>query len=91
MASAVVITTGLVIRNVHIFGWDIELGLLAVPLTLFWLLGAINALNLIDGIDGLATSEAIVAGDLVSVIPSTLAGLRAEEARGDADARGHRH
>ena len=55
-ACGVVIAAGLVIRHVHIFGWEFELGPLAVPFTLFWLLGAINALNLIDGIDGLATT-----------------------------------
>jgi UDP-GlcNAc:undecaprenyl-phosphate GlcNAc-1-phosphate transferase len=38
----------------------IKLGLLAVPFTLFWLLGAINAINLIDGIDGLASSVGLV-------------------------------
>jgi UDP-GlcNAc:undecaprenyl-phosphate GlcNAc-1-phosphate transferase len=38
----------------------INLGLLAVPFTLFWLLGAINAINLIDGIDGLASSVGLV-------------------------------
>ena len=38
----------------------IKLGFLAVPFTLFWLLGAINAINLIDGIDGLASSVGLV-------------------------------
>lgn len=56
IACGVVVASGLVIRNVQIFGWNIDLGLLSVPLTLFWLLGAINSLNLIDGIDGLATT-----------------------------------
>lgn len=31
-----------------------HLGLLAVPLTLFWIVGMQNAVNLLDGIDGLA-------------------------------------
>ena len=38
----------------------LQLGLLAVPFTIFWLLGAINAFNLIDGIDGLASSVGLV-------------------------------
>ena len=54
------IAGGLVIQRISLFGYEIELGLLAVPFTLFWLLGAINALNLIDGMDGLATSVAVV-------------------------------
>jgi UDP-GlcNAc:undecaprenyl-phosphate GlcNAc-1-phosphate transferase len=31
------------------------LGFVAVPITLFWLVGMTNAMNLIDGLDGLAT------------------------------------
>lgn len=34
---------------------------LAVPLTLFWMIGVINALNLIDGMDGLAGGVAAIA------------------------------
>jgi UDP-GlcNAc:undecaprenyl-phosphate GlcNAc-1-phosphate transferase len=59
-AIAVLIGSGLVIRKFTIFEWNIDLGLLAIPFTAFWLLGAINALNLIDGVDGLATSIGIV-------------------------------
>ncbi|GAC1656707.1 MAG: MraY family glycosyltransferase [Candidatus Dormibacteraceae bacterium] len=33
---------------------SVQLGLLAFPLTLFWLLGMQNTVNLLDGIDGLA-------------------------------------
>jgi UDP-GlcNAc:undecaprenyl-phosphate GlcNAc-1-phosphate transferase len=45
---------GLMIQRVQVFGLDIDLGLLAFPFTVFWLLGAINSVNLLDGIDGLA-------------------------------------
>lgn len=41
------------IMRVGLFGWVVELGLLALPVTLLWLLACINALNLIDGMDGL--------------------------------------
>src|SRR5439155_5894298 len=44
----------------RIFDWHVELGLLAVPFTLFWLLGAINSLNLIDGMDGLLSSVGLI-------------------------------
>lgn len=59
-AGLLAISGGLVVQKIGLFGWEIELGLLAVPLTLCWLIGAINALNLIDGVDGLATSVGIV-------------------------------
>lgn len=60
VAVLVLAVAGLVIEEVELFGWHIRLGLLAVPFTMFWLLGAINALNLIDGVDGLATSVGVI-------------------------------
>ncbi|MCI5165220.1 MAG: undecaprenyl/decaprenyl-phosphate alpha-N-acetylglucosaminyl 1-phosphate transferase [Candidatus Electrothrix sp. GM3_4] len=36
------------------FGVDISIGFLSLPLTVFWFLLVINAINLIDGLDGLA-------------------------------------
>jgi UDP-GlcNAc:undecaprenyl-phosphate GlcNAc-1-phosphate transferase len=52
-AIAVVLAAGVQVRAVTLFGWDLQLGWLGVPLTAFWLLGAINSLNLLDGMDGL--------------------------------------
>jgi len=37
------------------FGAPLQLGVLAFPVTVFWFLGCMNAMNLIDGLDGLAT------------------------------------
>ena len=68
LAGVIVLSTGLVIQQVTVFDWRIELGLLAVPFTLFWILGATNALNLIDGVDGLATSVGIVLSVAVSIM-----------------------
>ncbi len=59
-AIAILISSGLVIRKFMIFEWQFDLGMLSIPFTAFWLLGAINALNLIDGVDGLATSIGLV-------------------------------
>ncbi|XOF34722.1 MAG: glycosyltransferase family 4 protein [Candidatus Electrothrix sp. YB6] len=36
------------------FGADFSIGLFALPVTVFWLVLVINAINLIDGLDGLA-------------------------------------
>ncbi len=59
-ALAIVMSSGLLVRNIRLFDWQLELGLLAVPFTVFWLLGAINALNLIDGMDGLLGCVALI-------------------------------
>lgn len=55
LAATVVIAGGLDIHTVSLFGFSVDLGLLSIPFTLLWLLGAINSVNLLDGIDGLAT------------------------------------
>ena len=39
----------------------LELGLLGFPFTILWIVGITNALNLIDGLDGLATGIALAA------------------------------
>ncbi len=59
-AVGILVVSGLEIQRVQLFDWRVDLGLLAVPFTLFWLLGAVNALNLLDGIDGLASSLGII-------------------------------
>ncbi len=53
---ASLVASGAMIERVRLFDVDFDLGYLAAPLSVFWLIGTINALNLIDGIDGLATS-----------------------------------
>ena len=73
---ALMAISGLVVRRIALFGYSIELGLLSVPFTLFWLLGAVNAFNLIDGIDGLATSIGII-------ISGALGGLAVLNGHGD--------
>ncbi|MGE3313823.1 MAG: MraY family glycosyltransferase [Planctomycetaceae bacterium] len=70
MAALVVIANGIVIERVQLFNWVLELGWLSVPLTLFWLLGAINALNLLDGIDGLATSIGMILTAAIAAMAS---------------------
>jgi UDP-GlcNAc:undecaprenyl-phosphate/decaprenyl-phosphate GlcNAc-1-phosphate transferase len=38
----------------------VQLGLLAIPITLFWLLGMQNTVNLLDGVDGLAAGVVFI-------------------------------
>src|SRR5699024_5564436 len=39
----------------------IDLGILAIPITILWVVGITNAINLIDGLDGLATGISTIA------------------------------
>lgn len=41
---------------------DVHLGAAAWPLTIIWIVGLTNAYNFMDGIDGIAGSQAVVAG-----------------------------
>lgn len=68
IATAIVIASGLQIHAFVVFEHRIPLGVFSVPFTIFWLLGAINSLNLLDGIDGLATTIGIILCATISVI-----------------------
>ena len=59
-AVGIVILGGVQVQHVHVFHWTLELGLLSIPFTGFILLGAINSLNLIDGMDGLLSSVGLI-------------------------------
>src|SRR5262245_60232276 len=49
------------------FGERFDLGLLSLPITLLWFIGASNAFNLIDGLDGLAAGVGMFATGTVFV------------------------
>lgn len=44
----------------HPLGGGLDLGLLSFPVTLLWIVGITNAVNLIDGLDGLAAGIALI-------------------------------
>ncbi len=62
--------TGFKIMHVQVFGIALELGYLAIPITVVWLLATTNALNLIDGSDGLCSSLGAVISGALGVIAS---------------------
>ena len=60
--ALVVIWMGVLVEQVSLFGsGTVDLGLLAVPLTLLWIVGVTNAFNLVDGLDGLAVGLGCIA------------------------------
>jgi UDP-GlcNAc:undecaprenyl-phosphate/decaprenyl-phosphate GlcNAc-1-phosphate transferase len=56
---------GLTVVTDPFTGSSWQLGWLATPLTLLWVVGITNAFNLIDGLDGLATGVALIASATV--------------------------
>jgi len=59
-AVCIVMASGLVVQRIRLFDWQWELGFLAVPFTILWLLSTINSLNLLDGMDGLLSSVGVI-------------------------------
>lgn len=53
------------------FGCPIDLGWFGTPLTVLWLIGCINALNLIDGMDGLASIVGLSTAAMMGVIAAS--------------------
>ncbi|MDR0299427.1 MAG: phospho-N-acetylmuramoyl-pentapeptide-transferase [Streptococcaceae bacterium] len=47
-------------NSLNLFGFSLHLGILFIPFFIVWLVGWSNAVNLTDGIDGLATGSVII-------------------------------
>lgn len=51
IAAGVVVAGGVRIEFINLFGHYIKFGVLAIPITMLWIAGMTNAINLIDGLD----------------------------------------
>ncbi|RDS83732.1 undecaprenyl/decaprenyl-phosphate alpha-N-acetylglucosaminyl 1-phosphate transferase [Dyella monticola] len=61
--------TGIYIHTLgHLFGYNLELGALGIPLTLVAVVGLLNAFNMMDGIDGLAGMLTLVSIGGISML-----------------------
>jgi UDP-GlcNAc:undecaprenyl-phosphate GlcNAc-1-phosphate transferase len=58
-AAVIAFGIGLSIDRLYLPWGIVELGVLALPITVAWIVGVINAVNLIDGLDGLAAGVAL--------------------------------
>ena len=72
-AAVVAVLHGVVIevfRNPNIFSDNeaLILGALAVPVTILWIVGITNSVNLIDGLDGLAVGVSTIASTTMFVV-----------------------
>lgn len=70
----VIASTGIYIHTLgHIFGYQIELGWVGIPLTVIAVIGLLNAFNMMDGIDGLAGSLTLVSIGAISLFAGSSA------------------
>ena len=68
LAALLVTSAGFSVDFIIVFGCRIELGWWGQPLTICWLMGCINALNLIDGLDGLASVVGLSTTSMMGLI-----------------------
>ncbi|MCK4410167.1 MAG: undecaprenyl/decaprenyl-phosphate alpha-N-acetylglucosaminyl 1-phosphate transferase, partial [Candidatus Eisenbacteria sp.] len=70
--AVAMVASGVALERICFFlGPAIELGWLRYPITVFWLVGFMNAFNLIDGLDGLAGGIAVIAASGLFVVGLT--------------------
>ncbi len=65
--STLVYLLGVQINTIPFFG-GIDLGLWSYPITVLWIVGISNALNFIDGVDGLAGSVVTVSATSIGIV-----------------------
>ncbi|MFB5661016.1 glycosyltransferase family 4 protein [Alteribacillus sp. HJP-4] len=68
-AAVIVIFGGVQVEFINLpFDGRLELGWLSIPITLLWIIGITNAINLIDGLDGLAAGVSSIVLATISVL-----------------------
>lgn len=73
IAAVIPVSLGLKIAfltNINIFSGEasLNLGFLAIPITIIWIVGLTNALNLIDGLDGLAAGVTTISAICLMIV-----------------------
>ncbi|MDD3898565.1 MAG: MraY family glycosyltransferase [Syntrophomonadaceae bacterium] len=69
LAASVAVYSGIVVSFVtNPFDGMLNLGYLSIPITLLWIVGITNAINLIDGLDGLAAGVTAIAGCTMGIV-----------------------
>lgn len=72
VAALIVAASGTSIERLVLFDHVFEMGIFAIPVTCLWLLAVVNAVNLIDGADGLATTVCIIISVTFAVMAEML-------------------
>lgn len=69
LAASVAVYFGIVVSFVtNPFDGLVNLGYFSIPITLLWIVGITNAINLIDGLDGLAAGVTAIAGCTMGIV-----------------------
>ena len=68
LASLPFAIAGPTVGAVHFLGFSCQLGPLAVPFAIFWLVSCSNIVNFLDGLDGLAATLGLVAAVTIALL-----------------------
>src|SRR4051812_33669439 len=68
IATGTAVIAGLLLRSLSLPFATIDWIWLLVPLTLVWIVGVVNAYNFMDGLNGIASIEAIVCGAAMALL-----------------------
>lgn len=68
-SASLAVYSGLLIQNIRIYTFfNLQFGFLSYLITIFWIVAFMNAVNLIDGMDGLSTGLVLIANFFVIII-----------------------
>ncbi|MGH9459356.1 MAG: hypothetical protein ACRD2J_17100 [Thermoanaerobaculia bacterium] len=69
LGAVIAVSAGIVLGPVvHVFGQDVTIGWLAIPLSILWLMGLTSAFNIIDGLDGLSAGLAFISSASLAIV-----------------------
>ncbi|MDQ0177101.1 glycosyltransferase family 4 protein [Bacillus chungangensis] len=69
LAASIVVFAGVNIEFINLpFDGQLQFGYLSIPITILWIVGITNAINLIDGLDGLAAGVSSIALITISLM-----------------------
>ena len=69
LGAAIAVSLGTSLpATIALFGRDIRIGWLAVPISLIWIVCVTNAFNLIDGLDGLSAGLALISSTSLAAL-----------------------
>ena len=66
--AGIAVSFGILIEHITLFGAHIEFGYFSIPITIIWIVGLSNAINLIDGLDGLSCGVSAITSISIFIV-----------------------
>lgn len=80
IAATILIGFGYYFDEIRVSGTQIQFGVFSILIVYFWLLGAVNSVNLLDGADGFAGTLGLVVSIAISVMAVFVGGAKTVDA-----------